>query len=136
MEKSLVLIKPDAVEKNLIGKIISHYENEGLKVIELRMEKISKEVAALHYNEHKGKPFYEGLIKFIIRNPLCALVIEGENAIEKIRKINGSTNPENAEEGTIRKLYALNNRENCVHSSDSIESANREIKLWFPGLIN
>lgn len=136
MEKSLVLIKPDAVEKNLIGKIISHYENEGLKVIELRMEKISKEVAALHYNEHKGKPFYEGLIKFIIRNPLCALVIEGENAIEKIRKINGSTNPENAEEGTIRKLYALNNRENCVHSSDSIESANREIKVWFPGLIN
>lgn len=136
MEKSLVLIKPDAVEKNLIGKIISHYENEGLKVIELRMEKISKEVAALHYNEHKGKPFYEGLIKFIIRNPLCALVIEGENAIGKIRKINGSTNPENAEEGTIRKLYALNNRENCVHSSDSIESANREIKVWFPGLIN
>ena len=136
MEKSLVLIKPDAVEKNLIGKIISHYENEGLKVIALRMERISKEAAALHYNEHKGKPFYEALIKFIIRNPLCALVIEGENAIEKIRKINGSTNPENAEEGTIRKLYALNNRENCVHSSDSIESANREIKLWFPGLIN
>lgn len=134
MERSLVLIKPDAVENNLIGKIVSHYENEGLKIIALTMEKISKEFAAEHYNEHKGKIFYDDLIKFITRNPLCALVIEGEGSINKIRIINGATNPEKAEDGTIRKLYAKNNRENCVHASDSIESAKREIKLWFPNL--
>lgn len=134
MEKSLVLIKPDAVEKNLIGKIISFYENEGLKIVALRMEKVSEEFASNHYFEHKGKSFYDELLEFITRSPLCALVIEGQGAIQKIRKINGATNPEKAEEGTIRKLYALDKGENCVHSSDSIESAIREIKLWFPEL--
>ena len=135
MERSLVLIKPDAVEKGLIGKIINHYEEDGLRVIALRMEKISREFAKKHYFEHEGKFFYEKLINFITRNQLCALVIEGESAIKRVRKINGSTNPEYAEEGTIRKLYALNNNENCVHASDSMESANREIRLWFPDLI-
>lgn len=135
MEKSLVLIKPDAVENNLIGIIIREYEKEGLKVIAIRMEKISKKFAGKHYYEHKGKSFYEDLIKFIIRNPLCALVLEGDNAIEKIREINGATDPKKAKKGTIRNLYALSNRENCVHASDSIESATREIKLWFPKLI-
>jgi len=134
MEKSLVLIKPDAVEKNLIGKIISKYEDDGLKVIALRMEKISEEFASKHYFEHKGKFFYEKLIRFITRNHLCALVIEGEMAIQRVRKINGATDPGEAESGTIRNLYALNNNENCVHASDSGESATREIKLWFPEL--
>ena len=131
MERSLVLIKPDAVEKNIIGKIISMYEENDLKVVNLKMEKISKELATEHYKEHLGKGFFEPLIKFITRGPLCALIVEGENAIEKIRKINGSTNPETAEEGTIRKLYASSNSENCVHASDSLESAEREINLWF-----
>nr|WP_207720452.1 nucleoside-diphosphate kinase [Clostridium gasigenes] len=135
MEKSLVLIKPDAVEKNLIGKIISFYENEGLKIVELRMQKVSEGFASKHYAEHKGKSFYEELIKFITRSPLCALVVEGEGAIQKVRKINGATNPEKAEEGTIRRLYALDKSKNCVHSSDSTESAIREINLWFPELI-
>lgn len=135
MEKSLVLIKPDAVEKSLIGKIINHYESEGLKILALKMEMITEEFAARHYAEHKGKIFYDPLIEFITRSPLCALVLEGDNAIHKVREINGATNPENADDGTIRKLYAASNRENCVHSSDSVESATREISLWFPNLM-
>ncbi len=131
MEKSLVLIKPDAVKKNLIGKIISKYEENNLKVIDLRMEKITEEFASKHYKEHIGKVFYVPLLKFITSGPLCALVLEGENAIERIREINGSTDPEKAKEGTIRKSFSSNKTENCVHASDSLESAKREIKLWF-----
>ena len=131
MEKSLVLIKPDAVEKNIIGKIINMYEVNDLKVVNFKMQKIDKELAIKHYEEHIGKVFFESLINFITRGPLCALILEGTNAIEKIRKINGSTNLEIAEEGTIRKLYASNNTENCVHASDSLENAKKEINLWF-----
>lgn len=135
MEKSLVLIKPDGVEKNLIGTIINYYEKAGLKVIGLKLEKVSEDFAKKHYYEHEGKIFYSKLIKFITRSPLCALVLEGEDAIEKIREINGATDPKKANYGTIRNLYALNNTENCVHASDSLESSKREIKLWFPKLI-
>ena len=131
MEKSLVLIKPDAVEKNIIGKIINMYEVNDLKVVNFKMQKIDKELAIKHYEEHIGKVFFESLINFITRGPLCALILEGTNAIEKIREINGSTNLEIAEEGTIRKLYASNNTENCVHASDSLENAKKEINLWF-----
>lgn len=131
MEKSLVLIKPDAVRKNLIGKIIGKYEDNNLKVIALKMEKITKEFASKHYEEHIGKDFYIPLLNFITSGPLCALVLEGENAIERIREINGSTNPEKAKEGTIRKMFSTNKTENCVHASDSVDSAKRELKLWF-----
>ena len=131
MERSLVLIKPDAVRKNLIGKIISMYEEKGLKVIALKMEKITEELASKHYEEHIGKVFYKPLIDFITSGPLCALILEGENSIKKIRDVNGITDPKEAKVGTIRNLYADSNRENCVHSSDSIESAKREIALWF-----
>lgn len=131
MEKSLVLIKPDAVRKNIIGNIIGIYENHGLKVVNLRMGVVKESVAEEHYKEHKGKEFYESLLRFITSGPLVAMILEGENAISKIRGINGATNPEKAEEGTIRKLYADSNRENCVHASDSLESAEREIKIWF-----
>ncbi|MGL4771962.1 MAG: nucleoside-diphosphate kinase [Clostridium sp.] len=132
MEKSLVLIKPDAVERNLIGEILSFYEKSGLKIVEMKMEKASREVAEGHYGEHKGKVFFEPTVEFIISSPLVALILEGEGAIEKIRKINGATDPAKAEEGTIRKLYATAMNRNCVHASDSVESANREIALWFP----
>lgn len=131
MEKSLILIKPDAVEQNIIGKIISMYEEAELKVVELKMITINKEFAMKHYKEHIGKPFFDELIKYITRGPLCALILEGDNAIDRIRKINGSTNPTKAENGTIRALYGKNLTENCVHASDSVESANREIELWF-----
>lgn len=134
MEKSLVLIKPDGVEKNLIGTIINHYEKAGLKVIGLKLEKVSEKLAKQHYYEHEGKIFYNNLIEFITRSPLCALVLEGNNAIERIREINGATDPKKANYGTIRNLYASSNTENCVHASDSLESSEREIKLWFPQL--
>ena len=134
LEKTLVLIKPDAVERNLIGKILTYYEDNGLKIIALKMEKVEKSFAEEHYKEHKGKAFFKDLIDYITRSPLCALVVEGEDAVDKVREINGSTKPENQKEGTIRKAFAKSITENSVHSSDSIESAKKEIKLWFPNL--
>ena len=131
MEKSLVLIKPDAVRKKLIGKIISKYEENNLSIIKLKMETITEEFASSHYSEHIGKGFYNNLLSFITSGPLCALVVQGEEAVEKVREINGKTDPELAKEGTIRRLYAENKTENCVHASDSLESAKREIELWF-----
>ena len=134
MERTLVLIKPDAVEQNIIGKIISFYEDAGLKIIALKMEQVERKVAEEHYKEHYGKSFYNSLIEFITRSPLCALIVEGENCIDKVREINGATNHKEQKEGTIRKRYAKGITENCVHASDSIESSEREMKIWFPNL--
>ncbi|WP_396136418.1 nucleoside-diphosphate kinase [Clostridium sp. SHJSY1] len=131
MQRSLVLIKPDGVERNIIGKVINFYEEDGLKIVALKMEWATEEIAMKHYEQHKGKFFYQELIEYITRSPLCALIVEGEEAIEKVRKINGSTNPIKAEKGTIRNLYAKSVTENCVHASDSVESAEREISIWF-----
>lgn len=132
LEKSLVLIKPDAVERNLIGKILEVYEGEGLKIKSMEMRQITKEFAEKHYEEHKDKKFFNSLIKYITRSPLVALILEGDNAIDKIRDLNGVTNPEMAEFGTIRRRFALSGTENSVHASDSISHAKKEIKLWFP----
>ena len=132
LEKSLVLIKPDAVERNLIGKILEVYEGAGLKIKAMEMKQITKDFAEKHYEEHRDKQFFNSLIKYITRSPLVALILEGEDAINKIRSLNGATNPEKAEFGTIRRRFALSGTENSVHSSDSIESAEKEIKLWFP----
>lgn len=134
MEKTLVLIKPDAVERNIVGKILSYYEEAGLKIVKMRMEQVSRDFAALHYGEHKGKGFYENLLNYITRSPLCALVVAGDDAVEKVRKINGSTNPEEAVEGTIRHKYGINKTENCVHASDSVNSAKVEVERWFPDI--
>ena len=134
MERTLVLIKPDAVEQNIIGKIISFYEDAGLKIIALKMEQVERKVAEEHYKKHYGKSFYNSLIEFITRSPLCALIVEGENCIDKVREINAATNPKEQKEGTIRKRYAKGITENCVHASDSIESSEREMKIWFPNL--
>ncbi len=131
LEKTLVLIKPDAVERNLIGKILNIYEDNGLKIKEMKMLQASTSLAEMHYREHRGRDYYENLIAYITRSPLVALVLEGQEAIARVRKINGSTKPEKAEEGTIRKLYALGPTLNSVHASDSPESAIREISLWF-----
>ena len=125
-----MLIKPDAVEQNIIGKIISFYEDAGLKIIALKMEQVERKVAEEHYKEHYGKSFYNSLIEFITRSPLCALIVEGENCIDKVREINGATNPKNKKEGTIRKRYAKGITENCVHASGLIESSEREMKIW------
>ena len=131
MEKTLVLIKPDATERNIIGNIISFYENAGLKISQMQMMKASVEKATLHYSEHVGKPYFDELISYITRSPLCALVVEGEDAINNVRKINGNTDPEKADKNTIRGSFGLSKTENSVHASDSPENATKEIKIWF-----
>lgn len=132
MEKTLVLIKPDGVERRLVGQIISIYERKGLDITALKFIKPSKEIAEQHYIEHKEKPFFKELVNFITRGKVCAMIIEGENVVKLVRKINGATDPAEAETGTIRGLFALSKSENIVHASDSAESAAREIKIWFP----
>lgn len=134
MERTLVLIKPDAMERKLMGEIISIYEKKGFSISALKIVKPSKKIAEEHYAEHKGKPFYEPLVNFITKGEVCAVVMEGENIIDAVRKLNGATDPLNAEPGTIRGRYALSKSENAVHASDSVESAEREIKIWFPEL--
>lgn len=131
IEKSVVLIKPDGVERNIIGNIISCYEANGLKIVELKLMKATREIAEQHYCQHKGKDFYEELITFITRSPLCAIILKGEDAVARIRSINGATSPTDAAEGTIRHRYARSKTENCVHASDTVESAKEEIALWF-----
>lgn len=132
MERSLVLVKPDAVERNLVGTIIQIYENAGLKVKALKMEKITEEFSKKHYEEHIGKNFFGELVQYITRSPLVAMVLEGEKAIELIRSLNGATDPSKAVKDTIRERFAISKTENSIHASDCLESANREIKLWFP----
>ena len=134
IERSLVLIKPDGVERNLIGKVLEVYEKENLVVKQIKMDKVSKEFACKHYEEHKGKDFFDSLINYITRSNLVALVLEGEDAISKVRKINGSVNSENDSIATIRRRFAISKTENTVHASSSKESANREISLWFPDI--
>ncbi|MBE6062343.1 MAG: nucleoside-diphosphate kinase [Clostridium butyricum] len=132
VERSMVLIKPDGVERNLIGNIISVYEDNGLKVVHMKIMTATRDLAEKHYSQHKGKDFYEELITYITRSPLCAMILEGEEAIKRVRAINGATSPDDAADGTIRHKYARSKTENCVHASDNTESAKREICLWFP----
>lgn len=134
MERTLVLIKPDAMERKLMGEVISFYEKSNLHIAAMKIIKASIELAKKHYDEHKEKPFFNELIEYITRGEVCALIIEGENAIEEVRKINGATDPKNAALSTIRGRYALSKSENSVHASDSKESAEREINLWFTKL--
>ena len=131
MEKTLVLVKPDAFKGGHTGDIIKRYEDEGLKLLAVRMMKMTKEVAAKHYVEHIGRPYYEELETFMTSGPIVAMVLEGEGAIAKVRAVNGATDPKEAAEGTIRKLYAASKGENAVHASDSPESAAREIHIFF-----
>jgi nucleoside-diphosphate kinase len=131
MERSLVLIKPDAMPKRLGGTIISRLERQGLKLAALKMLHMDKALAERHYAIHASKPFFEDLINYIISTPIIAAVFEAEGAVEKIRKTAGATDPARAEQGTIRADFGSNIQHNVVHSSDSIETAEREIKLFF-----
>lgn len=132
MEKTLVLIKPDAMKRNLMGEIISIYQRKGLEITHLKVVQPSPELVKEHYKEHEGKPFFNNLVEFLTSYRVCAFVIEGERVIETVRKLNGATDPLEAELGTIRGKYATYKSYNVVHASDSLESANREIALWFP----
>lgn len=130
-EQTLVICKPDAIQRQLVGAIIHKYEKKGLKIVGLKMIKFDTELAEKHYAEHKGKPFYPALIDFIISDPVVVMILEGTNAIETVRSLNGATNALQAEPCTIRGEYSLSNRYNLVHASDSPESAAREIKNFF-----
>jgi nucleoside-diphosphate kinase len=134
-ERSLVLIKPDAIRRGLLGEILARFEHKGLVVDALELRTMSAELADQHYAEHVDKPFYPPLKEFMTSGPLAALVLSGDEAIEVIRTMIGSTDGRKAAAGTVRGDYALSNRENLVHASDSPESAKRELALWFPHLV-
>ena len=131
MEKTLVLIKPDAVRGNHIGDIVKIYEEKGLKILAMKMLQMDEKLASKHYEEHIGRPYYDDLMGFMTSGPIIAMVLEGEGAIANVRAINGKTNPAEAAEGTIRKLYAASGSRNAVHASDSPENAAREISIFF-----
>ena len=131
MERSLVLIKPDAMQRNLAGTIISRLENLGLKLVAMKMLHPDKALAQRHYAVHKNKPFFDELVDYISSAPIIACVFEGERAIEVIRKAMGATDPAKAEKGTIRSDYGLDIVRNAIHGSDSTTTAEEEIKLFF-----
>ena len=133
-ERSLVLVKPDGVKRGLVGEVLKRIETKGWKIIALELRKLDEKTAANHYAEHDGKPFFKDLVSFITSAPLVAVVIEGPNAIAGWRQMMGATNPANALPGTIRGDFATETQNNVTHGSDSIESAAREIALFFPGL--
>ena len=134
MERTLVLIKPDAVRRQLAGEILARFERRGLKLRAARLVVASRETGETHYAEHREKPFFGELVEFITSAPTWALVVEGEGAIATMRKTIGATNPANAEPGTIRGDLAMSMPDNLVHGSDSPESAQREIGIFFPEL--
>jgi nucleoside-diphosphate kinase len=130
-ERSFVLLKPDAVRRGLVGAVLSRFEAKGLKIVALEMRQVDGELADQHYAEHINKDFYPPLRDFITSGPSIAMIVEGGQAIEVVRALNGATDGRKAAPGTIRGDYSLSNRENLVHGSDSPESAARELKLWF-----
>lgn len=128
------MIKPDGVSRDIIGEVLSFFEKGGLKIVAMKMLRLTKQQAEEFYIVHKGKPFYDELTDYMSSGPIVALVLEGEDAIAKCRKIMGATDPAEADEGTIRKTFALSKGENTVHGSDSPESAAREIAFFFSEL--
>ena len=135
MDRTLVICKPDAVERGLAGQIVARLEAKGLRLAAAELRTIDAETAGAHYGEHQGKPFYESLVSFITRGPALLMVVEGpEDTYAVVRTLMGATNPKQAAPGTIRGDLAIETTENLVHGSDSPESATREIALFFPGL--
>lgn len=136
MDRTLVICKPDAVERGLVGEIVSRFERRGLRLAALELRQVPRELAAEHYAEHAERPFYGELIDFITRSPVVVAVIEGpEDTWQVVRTMMGTTNPREAAPGTIRGDLGILFTENLIHGSDSAESAEREVGLWFPGLV-
>ena len=131
MERTLVLLKPDAVQRRLMGRIISRFEEKGLKIVAIKMMRVTRELAERHYAEHREKPFFGELVSFITSAPIVAMVVEGPKAIETVRRMMGKTNPLEADPGTIRGDYGLSITMNLVHGSDSPATAAREIPIFF-----
>jgi nucleoside-diphosphate kinase len=133
-ERTLVLIKPDGVQRQLVGRILARYEDRGLRLVALKLVKVDRDLAERHYAAHRGKPFFPGLVEFITSAPLVAAAFDGPNAIGVVRAINGATRPHEAAPGTIRGDFALETAQNIVHASDGPEAAETELALWFaPG---
>ena len=130
-ERTLILIKPDGVQRALIGKIIDRYESRGLRIVGMKLVHADRTLAEAHYEVHRAKPFFAGLVEFITSAPLVALAVEGLNAVSVVRDINGATHPHEAAPGSIRGDLALDTGHNLVHGSDSVESATNELALWF-----
>ena len=130
-ERTLVLVKPDGVQRQLAGRIIARYEERGLKVVGLKLVHVDRELAERHYAVHKGKPFFDGLVAFITSGPLVAIALEAPGAISLVRTMNGATKPAEATPGTIRGDLAVEMGQNLVHASDSTESATTELAIWF-----
>src|SRR4051794_7487838 len=133
-QRTLVLLKPDTVRRGLVGEVLSRFEAKGLRIVAMDQRTITTDLADRHYAEHVTKDFYPPLRDFVLSGPMVALVLEGDEAVEVVRAINGATDGRKAAPGTIRGDLSLSNRENLVHGSDSAESADREIGIWFPGL--
>jgi len=131
MERTLIILKPDAVQRGLIGQILSRFENKGLQIVGMKLMQISTKLAETHYEPHRGKPFYAGLVKFMTSSPVVVLAIEGRDAIAICRKMMGATFGSKAEPGTIRGDFGVSNSFNLIHGSDSPESAQRELGLFF-----
>ena len=131
IQKSFVMMKPDAVQRRLMGKILSRFEEKGLQIVAVKLMQIDEELAKTHYGEHAEKPFFPSLVEYITSSPSLAMVIEGEEAITTIRKLVGATNPLEADLGTIRGDYGMDTGRNIIHASDSPASAEREIGLFF-----
>ena len=134
-ERTLVLVKPDGVQRKLIGEVLSRIEHKGLDIVALELRAVERELAVQHYAEHDGKPFFESLLEFITSGPVLAAVVQGPRAVPAFRQLAGGTDPvDKATPGSIRGDFGLETQSNLVHGSDSPESAAREIKLWFPHL--
>jgi nucleoside-diphosphate kinase len=131
IERTLVLVKPDGVQRQLTGRILARYEERGLKIIGLKLVQVDRDLAERHYAAHRERPFFAGLVDFITSAPLVALALEGPNAIGVVRAINGATRPDEAAPGTIRGDFALETAQNIVHASDGPEAAVTELQLWF-----
>jgi nucleoside-diphosphate kinase len=131
VERTFLAVKPDGVQRGLVGEIISRFEAKGFTLVGLKLMQVSKELAQQHYGEHKEKPFFPGLVDFITSGPVVAMVWEGKGVVASARKIIGATNPLTSEPGTIRGDYGVDIGRNIIHGSDAVETAQREISLWF-----
>jgi len=131
LERTLVIVKPDGVQRALVGPILSRLESRGLKIVGLKLVQVAPELAARHYAEHEGKPFYPGLLNYITSGPVVVMCVEGPSAVQMVRNSVGATNPLNAAPGTIRADLALEISRNLIHASDAPDTAEREVALWF-----
>ncbi len=131
MQRTLVIVKPDGVQRMLTGKILTRFEERGFKVVAMKLVQVERELAEKHYEVHKGKFFYEGLVSYISSSPVVVMILEGHEAIGAVRKMVGATRPWEADAGTIRGDYALMGLRNLIHASDAPETAEKEIALWF-----